>query len=663
MIIKAFQCGVPASDAPAAIDNLQPGVNMIAGPRGREKQIAHSLLADAVFGRQAFFFDVPRQRRDEVLIESPAGEVLAAGNFHTGAAHQLDAIDQQHLPLLRRWYCLQFRGEELDELHLDRGEHSSNIEFAAAEPCRLCGQPDGDEEFFRRASLYLNRITQGHIARFRPNLDRTGFEILKADGACSLHDTLTSAGRDMLRLSMTLAMADHHRLMGVSLPIILDDPFWNLGSLEARTLLTVLRNHCAADQQIIIFTEAEIHSDRRLALNHAVRQQNNLAFASQSVEQASHCGACPTCNCTCGGAVASVAQEDTQDWDAIRAMNRELDSHASSQRLYHDAVVMDECAQRNGANRQAGRSGASLRVVSEERAVSNERTKSERSRRRTTSRKSERFPGLTHDDEQILSACGIRDAGELARADVDQLHDALKRFFRSDAGRQYRGSRSRYSHSRLRNWRRQYRNRSERSRSERSRTERSRSERSSQRSSHGKSERRSRQRRERSYRETSQRGERENSISEKQRKVRFYLNTADPVVDAPEIGAKMAQRLHTQGIRTVNDLLNADADQLAAKLNNRRVDAARVRRWQRQSELMCRVPGLRGHDAQILIACGVDEPQILAAKDPHQLMGVVGPFSSTAEGARIIRSGPLPDLAEVTDWITWASSSRPLAAA
>ena len=71
----------------------------------------------------------------------------------------------------------------------------------------------------------------------------------------------------------------------------------------------------------------------------------------------------------------------------------------------------------------------------------------------------------------------------------------------------------------------------------------------------------------------------------------------------------------------------------------------------------------RGHDAQILVACDVKDPQTLAAMNPNDLFALVLPFTQTSEGERIIRSGKKPDLAEITDWIEWASHARDLRAA
>jgi hypothetical protein len=78
---------------------------------------------------------------------------------------------------------------------------------------------------------------------------------------------------------------------------------------------------------------------------------------------------------------------------------------------------------------------------------------------------------------------------------------------------------------------------------------------------------------------------------------------------------------------------------------------------------MCQIPELRGHDAQILVACGITAPEVLAAQQPSELYSRVEPFSRSAEGERLIRNGSKPDLKEVTEWIQWAANARSMRAA
>lgn len=147
------------------------------------------------------------------------------------------------------------------------------------------------------------------------------------------------------------------------------------------------------------------------------------------------------------------------------------------------------------------------------------------------------------------------------------------------------------------------------------------------------------------------------------REPRFYLELTSNVVDAPSVGPKTARRLRRVGVRTVTDLLRLDPERASAKLGTRHITPQVLRDWQHQAQLVCRIPGLRGHDAQILVGCGYTDPDQIAMASARDLLARVEPFSTTSEGQRILRSSTPPDLNEVRDWIRWAQSSRRLAAA
>lgn len=149
----------------------------------------------------------------------------------------------------------------------------------------------------------------------------------------------------------------------------------------------------------------------------------------------------------------------------------------------------------------------------------------------------------------------------------------------------------------------------------------------------------------------------------KEAALKFYLHRESPIVDAPSIGPKTASKLQALGIRTVDQFLTMDAAQISSRLGNRRITAERIVAWQRQATLVCRVPMLRGHDAQLLVEAGIYQPERLADCEPNWLLAKIDPVAKSAEGKRILRGAKRPDLEEVSDWIGWSKEHRTLRAA
>jgi len=145
--------------------------------------------------------------------------------------------------------------------------------------------------------------------------------------------------------------------------------------------------------------------------------------------------------------------------------------------------------------------------------------------------------------------------------------------------------------------------------------------------------------------------------------LRFYLQRSSDIVDAPSIGPRMGERLNKIGLYTVDDLLQADPEHVAAELDHSRIDADTVIAWQQQAALVCRVPMLRGHDAQLLVAAEVTTPEELVTYTADDLFALINPISHSREGKRILRGGRLPDLAEISEWLHYAQHHRELIAA
>jgi DNA repair exonuclease SbcCD ATPase subunit len=143
----------------------------------------------------------------------------------------------------------------------------------------------------------------------------------------------------------------------------------------------------------------------------------------------------------------------------------------------------------------------------------------------------------------------------------------------------------------------------------------------------------------------------------------FYLEADSPVVDAPSIGPKMAERLREVGVVTVTDLVGRSPASISSRLDDSKITPQTITEWQQQAMLMCRVPELRGHDAQLLVACNVTTAEALAGQTPAALWAIMEPFLKTRDAARMLRSSKAPDLAEIQDWIQWAQHARQVRAA
>jgi energy-coupling factor transporter ATP-binding protein EcfA2 len=293
------------------------------------------------------------------------------------------------------------------------------------------------------------------------------------------------------------------------------------------------------------------------------------------------------------------------------------------------------------------------------------------------------YVGLSSADAGLLVACGVDDPEELSYIDVSELHARIERFLASGDYRSRYGSIARFERSRLSRWIQSARR--SHFRRHHQRWDRYRNGNGSGHGNGGSgnggsgrrpvraemaepTERLAARPRRVDARPLARTGdvlaeqvEPRTRIGEgRSETLRFFLEPTDPIVDAPSIGPKTAERFHAVGITTVAELLELDPEDAAARINYRRITPELIQSWQLQTSLVCRVPNLRGHDAQILVACNVPKAEQLAKMDPEALVGQVKQYVRTAEGKRVLRSAKAPDLSEVSAWIRWAKSAREL---
>jgi len=114
----------------------------------------------------------------------------------------------------------------------------------------------------------------------------------------------------------------------------------------------------------------------------------------------------------------------------------------------------------------------------------------------------------------------------------------------------------------------------------------------------------------------------------------FFLSRTGSIADFPVLGNDTAKIFAELKIETVEDLLAADADDVAARLSRPGLTAEAIRLWQTHMSLMCFVPGVSLNDAQVLAANEIGSPEVLFAIDVRLLSESIEQFLSGDRGRR-----------------------------
>ena len=140
--------------------------------------------------------------------------------------------------------------------------------------------------------------------------------------------------------------------------------------------------------------------------------------------------------------------------------------------------------------------------------------------------------------------------------------------------------------------------------------------------------------------------------------VRYGLHLQDPLVDAPSIGPRTAERFKAIGIHSVHHFLKAEPETMCDDLATRWISESILTLWQAQAKAMCCVPKLNCLDAQLLAGAGFVTRQSIAQSNPETLHQAVSRYAATAAGKRYSRGQQAPELSEVKSWIDNARSAE-----
>lgn len=131
-----------------------------------------------------------------------------------------------------------------------------------------------------------------------------------------------------------------------------------------------------------------------------------------------------------------------------------------------------------------------------------------------------------------------------------------------------------------------------------------------------------------------------------------------PIEELEGLGSRAADRLIEIGIQWVDDLLLADPETVARKLELPGWDVETVRHWQQTATLLCQVSGLRGFEARLLTRCGIAHAADLASVESRRLRKRLEEFGGTRQGSRILRGRECPSGERVAGWIRSAAAAN-----
>ena len=629
-------------------------------------------------------------------LQIPAAVKQPASKFDEELA-QIDArlasLDQQHeklladiddvegeLSQLRETRQHAARAEMLGQLDAKRSELRSveqmlkdqqrradllvQIAEVEAELQRLRGtfRPS---ELIAEASELLRRLTAGDLRNIEVAANEQVW-VTDEHGRRRAYHQLSDGGRDLVYFAISLAIVDAYRRRGLHVPMLVSGVFTNVDSKNVPAAAELLRDFAGRGQQVLLFTRYEHVAGVFRLLNVPVRSLEVISESAQRMALATTSEAATSTAPAGVNAAHAASLWDTDEYadgltDRVQASDpaaadREAVSSSIPEFSLSEHSLIENAPSIDTANAERLRHIGILHVgdllrLSPQDAMNELRayglTAETIATWQSQSRLLCRVPRLRPYDARVLVACGVTQPEQLFRLSPSDLRQMVKNLAASSHGQAVLMSGTEFELSRLTDWIGISPVQSTSAGSHQQRAPRTGS-----RSDSTRSRRAERAEHPSVVRLPAGGGDR-----------RFFLQRSSAVIDAPSIGPRTAERLEQLGVKIVSDLLQADAAYVASRMGDRRFSAKLIRQWQQQAELACRVPELRSHDAQLLVALDITQPEQLAASDPQQLWSRVAAFMETKEGKRIVRNGKEPDLAEVTDWVQAARAARALHAA
>jgi hypothetical protein len=600
--------------------------------QGRPAQMSHDEIAELKQQLEQFEArEAELQQRFDALTETVRNNEIGMetlkrreANASTNVNARLDPDREE----LQEMETLLSENERRETLLESIGETQRQI--------RRAEEGNGECSILRTATSYLQRISVNELQRIEVTHGNHVW-VADAKGHRLSWGQLSESARDKVYISLCLAFVEAHDQRTVPLPLIWKDVFTNFDSRHVPETATLLCEFAREGRQILLLTRHEHVArvfqfmnvpDRKLVATHDW-QTNNMPhhdpWASHNLNHQRSVAGDETVDLAQVANAAHEVHEDFHLFDASpieQSPSLSADNAVRLRRLGLTTVgdLLDVSQDNIAAELSYARISTSMVADWQSQA-----------------RMMCRVACLREYDARILVACGIREPGQLLQTSPKEVRSMIERFATSNAGRATLLSGTEFELSRVTDWV-QLDGSAHDHRIEETGNEAPGQDAHNADVGHV------------------------NSGAETI-ELQFYLDSEAKVVDAPSIGPRSAERLESVGVVLVSDLLAVDPRELAGRLENRRMSTKMITTWQQQALLVCRVPQLRGHDAQVLVAIGVTDAASLAAIDPQNLWGQVERFVDSTAGKRIIRNSNPPDFEEVYHWIESARQTRMLNAA
>jgi uncharacterized protein YhaN len=247
-----------------------PSQSVVAKPLSDDATDLHAVAGDQ--GGTTFSAADAQQlesRRQELEQErfDLVGELRDQARTLRDLRLQRDAVERERAALLS--------ARSIEHVQRELADVQRRLEQAASGGGRH-GEQLASPANLQLASDFLAQLTDGGIVRLAVD-DRDGKpRVTDRSGRTLTVESLASAERDQLYLSVCLAVLSAAAEHGVWLPLVLDEPFMRLDAGATAALAAVLDDFCRRGHQVLVFTCHCAAAERLASAGAEVHKISNL---------------------------------------------------------------------------------------------------------------------------------------------------------------------------------------------------------------------------------------------------------------------------------------------------------------------------------------------------------------------------------------------------